>query len=161
MNQFANALGKSFNKDTLRIRTFDMGGHTFKVKVPLTAEYESILESVNIIDDNKVNKYYDELSKEFINNKSEFEKQEDVVFTDNDILLKGTSLRETAKNKAILENRILSLIKLIVPEEESFDMSTITYDMVEELFPFSIQIQLIEEISNVISPAYKTVRGKS
>ena len=161
MNQFANALGKSFNKDTLRIRSFDMGGHTFKVKVPLTAEYENMLEAVKIIDDNKVNQYYDELSKEFINNKSEFEKQEDVVFTDNDILLKGTSLRETAKNKAILENRILSLIKLIMPEEEGFDMSTITYDMVEELFPFSVQIQLIEEISLVISPSYKTVRGKS
>ena len=161
MNQFANALGKSFNKDTLRIRSFDMGGHTFKVKVPLTAEYENMLENVKIIDDNKVNKYYDDLSKEFINNKSEFEKQEDVVFTDNDILLKGTSLRETAKNKAILENRILSLIKLIMPEEEGFDMSTITYDMVEELFPFSVQIQLIEEISLVISPSYKTVRGKS
>ena len=161
MNQFANALGKSFNKDTLRIRSFDMGGHTFKVKVPLTAEYENMLEAVKIIDDNKVNQYYDDLSKEFINNKSEFEKQEDVVFTDNDILLKGTSLRETAKNKAILENRILSLIKLIVPEEDGFDMSTITYDMVEELFPFSVQIQLIEEISLVISPSYKTVRGKS
>jgi len=91
MNQFANALGKSFNKDTLRIRSFDMGGHTFKVKVPLTAEYENMLEAVKIIDDNKVNQYYDDLSKEFINNKSEFEKQEDVVFTDNDILLKGTS----------------------------------------------------------------------
>ena len=161
MNQFANALGKSFNKDTLRIRSFDMGGHTFKVKVPLTAEYENMLEAVKIIDDNKVNQYYDDLSKEFINNKTEFEKQEDVVFTDNDILLKGTSLRETAKNKAILENRILSLIKLIVPEEDGFDMSTITYDMVEELFPFSVQIQLIEEISLVISPSYKTVRGKS
>ena len=161
MNQFANALGKSFNKDILRIRSFDMGGHTFKVKVPLTAEYENMLEAVKIIDDNKVNQYYDDLSKEFINNKAEFEKQEDVVFTDNDILLKGTSLRETAKNKAILENRILSLIKLIMPEEEGFDMSTITYDMVEELFPFSVQIQLIEEISLVISPSYKTVRGKS
>ena len=161
MNQFANALGKSFNIETLRIRSFDMGGHTFKVKVPLTAEYENMLEAVKIIDDNKVNQYYDDLSKEFINNKAEFEKQEDVVFTDNDILLKGTSLRETAKNKAILENRILELIKLIVPEEEGFDMSTITYDMVEELFPFSVQIQLIEEISLVISPSYKTVRGKS
>ena len=161
MNQFANALGKSFNKDSLRIRSFEMGGHTFKVKVPLTAEYENMLEAVKIIDNDKVNQYYDELSKEFINNKSEFEKQEDVVFTDNDILLKGTSLRETAKNKAILENRILSLVKLIVPEEEGFDMSTITYDMVEELFPFSVQIQLIEEISLVISPSYKTVRGKS
>ena len=161
MNQFANALGKSFNKDSLRIRSFEMGGHTFKVKVPLTAEYENMLEAVKIIDNDKVNQYYDELSKEFINNKSEFEKQEDVVFTDNDILLKGTSLRETAKNKAILENRILSLVKLIVPEEEGFDMSTITYDMVEELFPFSIQIQLIEVISNVISPTYKTIKGKS
>ena len=161
MNQFANALGKSFNKDSLRIRSFEMGGHTFKVKVPLTAEYENMLEAVKIIDNDKVNQYYDELSKEFINNKSEFEKQEDVVFTDNDILLKGTSLKETAKNKAILENRILSLIKLIMPEEEGFDMSTITYDMVEELFPFSVQIQLIEEISLVISPSYKTVRGKS
>ena len=161
MNQFANALGKSFNKDSLRIRSFEMGGHTFKVKVPLTAEYENMLEAVKIIDNDKVNQYYDELSKEFINNKSEFEKQEDVVFTDNDILLKGTSLRETAKNKAILENRILSLVKLIVPEEEGFDMSTITYDMVEELFPFSIQIQLIEEISLVISPSYKSIKGKS
>ena len=161
MNQFANALGKSFNKDSLRIRSFEMGGHTFKVKVPLTAEYENMLEAVKIIDNDKVNQYYDELSKEFINNKSEFEKQEDVVFTDNDILLKGTSLRETAKNKAILENRILELIKLIVTEEEGFDMSTITYDMVEELFPFSIQIQLIEEISLVISPSYKSIKGKS
>jgi 6-pyruvoyl-tetrahydropterin synthase len=161
MNQFANALGKSFNKDSLRIRSFELGGHTFKVKVPLTAEYESMLEIIKIVNDEKVNKYYDELSKEFINNKSEFEKQEDVVFTDNDILLKGTSLRETAKNKAILENRILELIKLIVPEEEGFDMSTITYDMVEELFPFSIQIQLIEEISLVISPSYKAIKGKS
>jgi 6-pyruvoyl-tetrahydropterin synthase len=160
MNQFANALGKNFNKDSLRTRSFEMSGHTFKVKVPLTAEYEAMLESIKIIDDNKVNQYYLDLSKEFINNKEEFEKQEDVVFTDNDILLKGTSLRETAKNKSILENRILSLIKLIVPEEESFDMSTITYDMVEELFPFSVQIQLIEEISNVISPAYKTTKGK-
>lgn len=161
MNQFANALGKSFNKDTLRVRTFEMGGHTFKVKIPLTAEYESILESIKIIDDNKANQYYDELSKEFINNKSEFEKQEDVLFTDNDVILKGTSLRETAKNKVLMENKILALIKLIVPEEEGFNMSTITYEMVEELFPLSIQIQLIDEIGNVISPSYKSIKGKS
>lgn len=161
MNQFANALGKSFNKDVLRVRTFEMGGHTFKVKIPLTAEYESILESIKIIDDNKANKYYDELSKEFINNKSEFEKQEDVLFTDNDVILKGTSLRETAKNKVLMENKILALIKLIVPEEEGFNMSTITYEMVEELFPLSIQIQLIDEIGNVISPSYKSIKGKS
>ena len=161
MNQFANALGKSFNKDVLRVRTFEMGGHTFKVKIPLTAEYESILESIKIIDDNKANQYYDELSKEFINNKLEFEKQEDVLFTDNDVILKGTSLRETAKNKVLMENKILALIKLIVPEEEGFNMSTITYEMVEELFPLSIQIQLIDEIGNVISPSYKSIKGKS
>ena len=49
MNQFANALGKSFNKDSLRIRSFELGNHTFKVKVPLTSEYESMLEAIKIV----------------------------------------------------------------------------------------------------------------
>ena len=36
MTQFAQAFGSKFNKDDLRVRSFEMNGHTFKVKVPLT-----------------------------------------------------------------------------------------------------------------------------
>ena len=44
MSKFATALGKNFSdkKDELRIRTFDIGSHTFKVKVPLTVEYDTM-----------------------------------------------------------------------------------------------------------------------
>ena len=162
MNTFANALGKKFldDKDAIRIRSFEIGGHTFKVKVPLTAEYEAILARVNVTDEAVVDKYYQELSAPFMERQEEFQKEGDIEYLENDILLKGTSIRETAKNKTITENRILEFFKLIVPEEKDFDMTSITYDMVEELFPFPIQIQIMGEIGSVISPSYKEIKGK-
>jgi len=162
MNQFANALGKKFveNKDAIRVRSFELGGHTFNIKVPLTSEYEAMLERIKIVADDKVAEYYDNLSKDFLEKKEEFSKEEDIVYLENDILLKGTSLQETARNKVITENRITELFKMIVPEEVGFDMQTIDYSMIEELFPFPVQIQLIDEINTVISPTYKATKGK-
>jgi hypothetical protein len=162
MNTFASALGKKFleDKDAVRTRSFELGGHIFKVKVPLTAEYEAILARIAVTDEATIEKYFKELAKPFMERREEFEKEQDIEYTKNDILLKGTSMRETAKNKTITENRILEFFKLIVPEEKDFDMTTITYDMVEELFPFPIQIQIIGEIGNVISPSYKEIKGK-
>ena len=52
------------------------------------------------------------------------------------------------------------MFKLIVPEQIDFDMNTITYSMIEELFPFSIQLEIIEGITNTISPGYKATKGK-
>jgi hypothetical protein len=162
MNTFASALGKKFleDKDAVRTRSFELGGHIFKVKVPLTAEYEAILARIAVTDEATIEKYFQELAKPFMERREEFEKEQDIEYTKNDILLKGTSMRETAKNKTITENRILEFFKLIVPEEKDFDMTTITYDMVEELFPFPIQIQIMGEIGNVISPSYKEIKGK-
>lgn len=161
MNQLATAFGKSFNKDTLRIRSFELGGHTFKVKIPLTADFDSIQDKVKVLDDAKVQQYYQEIAKPFLDNKEEFLKQADIEFKEDDVVVKGASLKETAKNKLITENRILAMFKFIVPEEEGFDMNTITYDMIEELFPFAIQLQILENINEVISPSYKATKGKS
>ena len=60
-----------FNKDDLRIRSFEMNGHTFKVKVPLTAEFEAIQERSKNPDQVLVEKYYSELTKEFVGKKDE------------------------------------------------------------------------------------------
>ena len=79
---------------------------------------------------------------------------------ENDLLIDGRSMRETARNKVLMQNRITEMFKLLVPEEKGFDMGTITYDMIEELFPFPIQMQLLDELSNTISPAYEAQRGK-
>ena len=154
------ALGKKFDKENVRIKSFEYNGHTFKVKIPLTKEYETILETANNVDEDKLEKYYKDLVKDFESNKETMPKDLGVVFTDNDVLVNDKSMREAAKNKLLTENRILALIRLLVPEEQGFDMQSVTYEMVEELFPFSVQLELIDLISNTITPTYKEQKGK-
>ena len=52
------------------------------------------------------------------------------------------------------------MFKLLVPEETDFDMKDLTYEMVEELFPFAIQMQMMQLISDTISPSYTEAKGK-
>ena len=59
------------------------------------------------------------------------------------------------------EARITELFKLIVPEDKSFDMSTITYADIDELFPLPIQMQVVEQIAEVISFDYGKTKEKS
>ena len=160
MTQLAQAFGANFNKDNVRIRSFEFGGHTFKVKVPLTSEYEALLEQANKVEDEVVDKYYKQITEEFIKNKDKITVDMGVVFTEDDVIVKDKSMREAAKNKTITENRIVAMVQLLVPEEKDFNMSTITYEMVEELFPFSVQLDLIDLISNTIAPNYKDQKGK-
>lgn len=158
MNNLANALGKDFvkKKEAVRIRSFELGGHTFKVKVPLTAEFEVMQQRMKEIDDTKLQEYYKELTKDL----EQLPENPNLVFTENDVLVDGRSMLEAAKNKLIAEQRITELFKLLVPEQEGFDMNTITYPMIEELFPFPIQMQIIEEISRVVSVQYEATKGK-
>jgi hypothetical protein len=163
MSNLSKAFGSNFeaNKDALRIRKFEFNGHTFKVKVPLTIESDLISERTNNLDEDKITQYYENLSKKFIDNKDDFLKNSDeVVYDNDDVIVKGRSMRETAKIKLLMETNILEMFKLLVPEEDGFDMNTITYEMIEELFPTSIQMQIVELISDTISPSYKETKGK-
>jgi hypothetical protein len=117
--------------------------------------------SLKIVDLEIVEKYYQDLSKPFNENQSEFKTQENVVFKDDDIFINDISMRETAKNKFLIEKRITAMFKLLIPEQVDFDMDTVTYDQIEELFPFPIQLQLVDEITNTISASYKNIKGKS
>lgn len=160
MNNLANALGKDFvkKKEAVRIRSFELGGHTFKVKVPLTAEFEVMQQRMKELDEEKLKDYYNDLVKDL--EKFRDLGKEGMEFLENDILVDGRSMLEAAKNKLIAEQRITELFKLLVPEQEGFDMNTITYPMIEELFPFPIQMQIIEEISRVVSVQYEAQKGK-
>jgi len=156
MNQFANAFGSKFveNKDLLRTRSFELGGHTFKVKVPLTSELDAMYERLKIVDDSLVQKYFDDLSKNIEKDDSE------IKYIDGDILVNDKSLKETCKNKVITQNRITEFVRLLVPENKEFNMSEVNYSDIEELFPFAIQLELIEQISNCISSNYQATKGK-
>ena len=152
------AFGKSL--DSVRTRSFDLGGHTFKVKIPLTSETEKMFDRIKMVSDEKAQAQYDSLSKEFIENKDKYSTDSEIVYKENDIVVRDYSLRETARNKVMTENRVVEMVKLLIPENSDFDMSSVTYADIEELFPFSIQLELVEEISKVISPNYSISRGK-
>jgi|GEM_PF-1347712 len=161
MNQLANAFGSKFmeHKDALRTRTFQLGKHTFKVKVPLTVEIEAMYERLKEVDETIVQKYYEDLTKEF-QDRDKYKDDPEVKYLENDILIKDKSLRDTAKNKLITENRITEFVRLLVPDNKDFDMSKVAYKDIEELFPFAIQLELIEQIANCISPNYTANKGK-
>jgi hypothetical protein len=153
--KLSSAFGQSFDVNKLRTRSFVLNGHTFKVRVPLAVELEQMFERINEPDAAKVEEVYKDLSKPFADADSAI-----VERTDNDIVVSGRSLREAARAKAVTEARILEMFKLLVPEEEGFDMSSISYDMVQEAFPFAIQLEMMEVITKTISPDYKEQRGK-
>ena len=114
---------------------------------------------VSAPDDVKVTEYYKELIKNFDPTKESINKDLGIIFEENDIKIQGRSMMETAKNKYLTEYRILEMIKLLVPEE-GHSLNDLTYAEIDELFPFSIQIELIEKISETISPGYKEIKGK-
>lgn len=162
MTSLASAFGKDFlkNKDKVRTRTFDLGGHTFKVKVPLTSEFELMQERMKVVDEEKATNYYKELTKDLEKYRENPEPELKCEFFEDDILIDGRSMREAARNKIIAENRITEMFRLLVPEEKDFDMGTITYSMIEELFPFAIQMQMMEMIGKTVSPNYEAQKGK-
>lgn len=162
MNSFANALGKKFieNKEEIRTRQFELGGHIFKVRVPLTVEVEATQNKIKDLDEELVEKYYQELTKDLQANKENMPEELNVVYKDDDVVVDGRSMREASKNKVLMESRIVEMFKLLVPEDKSFDMKNITYADIDELFPLSIQMQVVEAISEVISFNYTANKEK-
>ena len=162
MSGLASALGKKFvqNKEEIRTREFQLGGHTFKVRVPLTVEVEATQKKIKDLDEELVEKYYQELTKDLQANKKDMPEELKVVYKDNDIIVDGRSMREASRNKVLMESRIVEMFKLLVPEDKGFDMETITYKDVDELFPLSIQMQVVEAISEVISFNYTANKEK-
>lgn len=163
MKQFSQAFGKNFaaHKDLVRTRQFELGGHVFKVKIPLTAEYEAMVSRLKNLDEETVEKYYQELTSNLHQEKDdEAAKEMGIEYTENDIIIQGRSMRDAARNKYLTELRITEMIRLLVPEESGFDMSTVTYAMIEELFPFAIQIEMLEKISATIQPEYSQEKVK-
>lgn len=159
MTKFNKAFGEKYqaNKKNLLIRSFELGGHTFKVRIPLMIESDAIYKKVSNPDDQSIDKIYQEITeplRQFEGNQSE-----EFKFTENDILVDGRSMREAAKNKAITEARITEFFKLLVPEVEGVSFEDLTYPDIEEEFPLSVQMMIVEKIGEVISPTYREARG--
>ena len=158
MSKIAAALGESYQakREELRIRKFELGGHTFKVRVPVVAETDAIFKRINEPDEAKIQELFEKLSKPILEFKDDAEKT-GFEFTEDDILIEGKSTRQTVRTQVITQTRITEFIKLLVPVEGT--MADITYEDIEAEFPMSTQLALVEKIAEVISPTYRESRG--
>lgn len=160
MSKIAGALGANYEskRADLRIRKFDLGGHTFKVRVPIVSESDAIYKRITEPDQAKIDAVY-ALMIEPIEKFKEQAQENGFEFLEDDVLINGKSLRESAKTKVMTEARIVEYIKLLVPEVEGATLDGITYEDVQAEWPMSVQLQLIEKIGEVISPTYRESRG--
>ena len=156
MSKLGSALGKKYEENRLSVltRSFVLGDHTFKVRVPSVAEIEAIYNYFKNPNQEKIELEYQKMLKEF----NGLKEKEGVEVKDNDMIIEGRSIRETAKNKHILQHRIVEYIKFLIPETGSLE--DITYEDVEAEFPLSVQMTLVEKINEVISPDYKDIKSK-
>lgn len=156
MSKLGLALGKKYEENRLSVltRSFELGDHTFKVRVPSVSEIEAIYNYFKNPNEEKIEIEYQKMLKEF----DGLKEKEGVEIKDNDMVIDGRSMRETAKNKHILQHRIVEYIKFLIPETGSLE--DINYEDVEAEFPLSVQMTLVEKINEVISPDYKDIKSK-
>lgn len=156
MSKLAKAFGSKYEQHKLSMltRTFELGDHTFKVRVPSVAEIESIYNYFRNPDEAAIETAYQSLIEQIKDQEGE-----NVVKTENDIVIEGRSMREAAKNKVVLQYRIVEYFKFLIPETNE-SLADLTYADIEEDFPLSIQIKIVDKINEAISPDYKEARGK-
>jgi len=154
MSRLKKSLG--VNIDQVRVREFELAGQKFKVKVPLTSEADGIYERTKEPSEILVEAKYKEIADPVLANK-EVLQTEDFVFTENDIVVKGQSMRQLAKNKAQTELRIIETFKLLVTADGS-GLDDLTYDEINEDFPLPVQLAIVKKITETISPGYEETR---
>lgn len=154
MTRLSSALGTGAE---FRIKKFELGGHNFRVRVPLVSESDAIHSRIIKPDSAVIDKIYLELTKSL----EEFKATEnaDLVFTENDVVVSGRSMREAATNKAMMEARIVEMVRLLQSDDPANNLDDITYAEIELEWPLSVQRALVEKIAEVISPIYKEIRG--
>lgn len=159
MSKLASALGSKYqeNRVSVMTRQFELGNHTFKVRVPSVTEIESIYDYFKNPNEDDVQKNYDEMTKALVELKDSAD--DTVQFLDDDIVIDGRSMKEAAKNKTVLQYRIVEYIKFLIPENGQ-SLDGLEYSDVESEWPLAIQLKIVDKINEVISPDYKEIRAK-
>jgi len=152
MTRLSSALGSTYASDSMRTKTFELAGHTFKVRVPLTREMELIQKRIEIIDEYDYKTRFEKMTASFKDSTA----LEGVVITDDDVIIESRSTRELVRSIMQMENRTVEYIKLIVPEHDNLD--DITYKDIDEEWPFQVQLEVLNKISEAIQPGYKDSR---
>jgi len=149
MTRLSSAFGETTN---LRTKTFELAGHEFKVRVPLSKELDDIQDRINKVDATEFKIRFEKMTSPFRN----VSDVEGVVVTDDDVIVEGRSTKELVQTILQMENRVVEYIKLLVPVNGTLD--DITYEDIEAEWPTAVQLEMLARISESIQPGYKDSR---
>ena len=161
MTRFTEAFGKKYedNKEKIFTRKFELGGHTFRVRVPYVHESDEIYKRIQEPSAEAVEKAYKVITDPLMAFKDNPDNDQTFLFTKDDVIVDGRSLKDTAKIKVQTEIKITEFFKLLIPEVADQSLADLTYEEIEAEFPMSVQMQMIDKIVEAISPTYKEARG--
>lgn len=151
--KLSSAFGVS---DQIRIKTFELQGQTLRVRVPRTKDLEEIARKCEMIDQDKFSERYQKAIAAFDRNVQ----VDGVEFTDDDVIVDGRSTKELVQTSMKMENRIVEYVKLLVPADNG-SIDELTYEEIDEEWPFAIQLDILSKISEAIQPGYKDARKNS
>ena len=149
MTKLSSAFGEISN---LRTKTFELGGHTFKVRIPLTKELDEMQERIAKFDKEEYQRRFDKMTATF----KESQAIDGIVITEEDVVVEGRSTKELVETILQMENRMIEYIKLLIPENGTLD--NITYQDIEDEWPMAVQLEILSKISEAIQPGYKDSR---
>jgi hypothetical protein len=152
MTRLGSAFGKKYSIDAIRTKTFELAGHVFKVRVPLTKEMEEIQERIGKVDQEDAKARFEKMTTTFKDGTA----VEGIVITEDDVIIEGRSTRELVESIIQMENRTVEYIRLLIPENGTLE--DITYKEIDEEWPFQVQLEILNKITEAIQPGYKDSR---
>jgi Mg2+ and Co2+ transporter CorA len=154
MSRIQSAFGDSYQKASahLRTKTFELGGHVFKVRIPLTKEMEQIETAITTIDDEVLKQRYEKMSSSFRTGTL----IDGVEITEDDVIVENRSTKDLVRQVIMMEQRIVQFIRLLVPEVGTLD--NLTYEEIDAEWPMAVQLEMIAKITEAIQPGYKDSR---
>ena len=167
----SNKLGSSYESmraasrnKTIKVSVNDVQ-FDLKVRVPVKREMDEITSKLSTPDRDLVEKLYEEMSKPLRDTVADVEEGflaalnadgEKMRFTDNDVIVNGTSVRNVATLTALWQKQVELFFSLL--QTETGEPVNETYQEIADEFPEAGIREIIKCIDAAIRPSYQDAK---
>lgn len=136
-----------------------------KVRVPVKREMDEITAKMSTADSELVEKLYEEMAKPLRETVSEVDdgfldalnaNGEKMRFTDNDVIVSGTSVRSVANLTALWQRQVEMYFSLL--QTQTAEPVNESYEEIAEEFPEAVIREIVKRIDEAIRPSYKDAK---
>jgi hypothetical protein len=167
----SNKLGTSYEsiRAAARIKTIKVAINDMecelKVRVPVKREMDEITTKLNTPDTDLVEKLYQDMAGPLKESVASVEEDflaalnadgEKMRFTDNDVIVNGTSVRHIATLTALWQRQVELFFSLL--QTETGEPVTESFEEIADEFPEAVIRDIIKSIDEAIRPSYQDAK---